>query len=274
MKRPEKIWYRNSLVEIAEESAFISRMIYEHSFQSHFKVRYISAEAVQGMGSTMACVITTAEAIYVAFRGTDPTNQSQVYSDLKCSWILEPRIGYISAGFRQEIDYFYIDVVERLDHAIRTKRRPVYITGHSLGGALATLFSARMTQRWIETNQKKYVPSGLITFGSPRVGDADFKKHVELGLSVLPNESHRIGIWRFVNNNDIIPRMPSRLFGFRHVGLPLYIDPQCNIWENPWLYRRLWWRIVGRWPNILTDGIEDHKMINYELALQKNFSEL
>jgi len=79
------------------------------------------------------------------------------------------------------------------------QNKKLYITGHSLGGAMATICASRMVARGI-------VVSGLYTFGSPRVGDAEFVAHL--------GTTH----FRFVNNNDIVTKAPPLMCGFRHHG--------------------------------------------------------
>ena len=75
------------------------------------------------------------------------------------------------------------------------KERPLYICGHSLGGAMATICATR----YLEAKE-------LYTYGSPRV----FNKERVLRLHV-PHKRH-------VNNNDAVPRVPLWLMGFRHQG--------------------------------------------------------
>lgn len=53
------------------------------------------------------------------------------------------------------------------------KKKKLYITGHSLGGALATVFVAKMIQS--ESPLMQYF-AGLYTFGQPNIGDEDFGK--------------------------------------------------------------------------------------------------
>lgn len=75
-------------------------------------------------------------------------------------------------------------------------------TGHSLGGALATLCALEL---------KRLVPSAsvsLYTYGVPRVGDQTFANFIE---SVLVSNSYRV-----THLNDPVPRLPGRFFGFRH----------------------------------------------------------
>lgn len=96
----------------------------------------------------------------------------------------------------------------------------ILFTGHSLGGALATLCSyefahlefgdaAEGAAAWVE----RLV---VYNFGSPRVGSGAFAAHFD---SSLPD------CWRVVNAADLVPRVP-RLLGYAHVGhaVPLKSD--------------------------------------------------
>jgi len=72
----------------------------------------------------------------------------------------------------------------------------VWVTGHSLGGAMASLASA-----WLSYNN--VVPRKKIisyTFGMPRVGNYDYALHHDR----LVNNS-----WRVVNDDDAVPHFPS-----------------------------------------------------------------
>ena len=74
------------------------------------------------------------------------------------------------------------------------------VTGHSLGGAIATLSAAQM---------KRMVPDAslyLFTYGSPRVGDGKFAKYVE---EVLGGRHFRV-----THLNDPVPKLPLCWPGF------------------------------------------------------------
>lgn len=102
----------------------------------------------------------------------------------------------------------------------------VYLTGHSLGGGLATAF-----YNYLKKNIKNEIQ--LITFGSPRVGDSVFVK------STIST--------RIVNKNDIIPHLPLSIFGYRHIQTEKKI-PEINTQ----LFRELnWW------------SMEDHGIDKY-----------
>ena len=83
----------------------------------------------------------------------------------------------------------------------------VVITGHSLGGAVATIIAAQL--------QDHHVPVHLVTFGSPRPGGAKFRERL------------RVPHHRFVHGMDLVPHMPLAALGFRHVS-PAIVLPEDN----------------------------------------------
>ena len=134
---------------------------------------------------------------------------------------------------------------------------PLYITGHSLGGALATMAAAALSDNGIEV-------AGVYTFGQPRVGDRTFAQQLN---------QHTDGkVFRFVNNNDIVPHVPppfsiwnpTRFYG--HVGIAKYLDACGNIRSTNTLANRLISRGLGVVKGILGAGfdlISDHNMEYY-----------
>jgi putative chitinase len=76
------------------------------------------------------------------------------------------------------------------------------VTGHSLGGALATLYA-------LDNAKTDQVHSPLVcTFASPRVGDSTFAAAFN-GLALTS--------WRIANAPDLVPNFPPELLGFKHV---------------------------------------------------------
>ena len=98
----------------------------------------------------------------------------------------------------------------------------IEVTGHSLGAALATLYT-------LENALTDKIPNlGLCTFASPFVGDATFASAFDgLGLTS----------WRIVNSPDIVPKLPPEILGFTHVNtLQLYnssgnVQPSLTCWH-------------------------------------------
>lgn len=101
----------------------------------------------------------------------------------------------------------------------------LFITGHSLGGALGALFATRFL-----SNEGDMEPNGdrvsLVTFGQPQVGDATFADRMG---QLLGNRYARV-----VNHNDVVPRVPTYFTDragshFEHAaGVTWYID-QCGV---------------------------------------------
>merc|ERR1712165_560608 len=79
-----------------------------------------------------------------------------------------------------------------------TKDFPVFVTGHSQGGALATLFGYYLSQESSDITAGK--PVQVYTFAAPPVGDKDFAK-----VFRRQEESGKIRLARFYNSRDPIP---------------------------------------------------------------------
>jgi len=76
------------------------------------------------------------------------------------------------------------------------------IIGHSLGGAVGTMFAMQLFVNYGITS------THLVTFGSPRVGDSAFHD-----LFVSSGVSH----WRLVHEQDPVPHVPFQAWGYVHV---------------------------------------------------------
>jgi triacylglycerol lipase len=105
---------------------------------------------------------------------------------------------------------------EQVD-AIVGRKRPsqrLWLTGHSLGGALATLAAAHLGSVPIQ---------GIYTYGCPRVGDAQF-------AATLPRTSH----FRFVHREDWVPTVPPKMLGYVHAGAlrPVAGSGTRSFWDN------------------------------------------
>jgi triacylglycerol lipase len=97
------------------------------------------------------------------------------------------------------------------------------------------------------------LPYALFTYGSPRVGDRRFVNFVELNHT------------RWVNNNDIVTRVPLAWMGYRHSGQELYLDRHGKIRDLTG-FQRFRDRVRGFLAGLLRfkiDHFADHSMDRY-----------
>jgi hypothetical protein len=127
----------------------------------------------------------------VAFRGTEATRPEDLFVDLLAGFVAWGG-GSVHRGFAMA----YEPVRGKLADALERAEPALLITGHSLGAALATLAAAEHRAR----------SPRLVTFGSPRVGDAHFRAMLD-GIAVR----------RFVNCADVVTRVPPARFDDDHI---------------------------------------------------------
>jgi len=192
-----------------------------------------------------AYVLGNKERITVAFRGTEPTEKSDVFADLEATH----ERGF-HEGFYEEYEKLELKVHGEVAKLMGRKARPVYVTGHSLGAAIASIFCFHYP-----------TAEALYTFGCPR--NATPSKCKEL----------KVPHYRTVNNNDIVPSVPPALLWYKHHGELHYINFYGNVRKMTWWQRfKDGWR--GRraaWRNgTVFDGVRDHGMDEYCKHLEDN----
>ena len=143
---------------------------------------------------TQAYVCRGSEALLIAFRGTELLSIKDWFTDLMAVSVTAPSgVGKIHKGFAVGLGAVWSQLEQALSE-LYDGQVPIWVTGHSLGGALATLAASQL-----RLNANLPV-QGLYTFGQPRVGDRKFLKFLRLALPAR--------IVRFVNNNDIVTQVP------------------------------------------------------------------
>ncbi len=153
--------------------------------------------------------------IFVAFRGSENI----------LNWVDNIQIVQISPyynntikvdkGFYKAYEYLkneLINKIKKITQKYNTKN--IFLTGHSLGAAIATLLSYDIL------NYYDYLHlSHLITFGSPRVGNKYF---------VESFKKFNLNHYRITHNNDIVPHLPEEFFYYLHVPNEIWYD-ELNI---------------------------------------------
>lgn len=100
---------------------------------------------------------------------------------------------------KNKIDKILDQVQELMDAKPGYK---LYITGHSLGGALALLTTVEASVRFSTPN----IPVTCVTIANPRVGDDKFRKAIQ-----TLEQSHKLRCLTVHNDMDLVPALPNRL---------------------------------------------------------------
>lgn len=141
-------------------------------------------------------ILTSEHNTILAFRGSS-TSIDWVYDFIAQQTEYWPakNAGQTHKGFS---DIYYTlrqQVMELLSQC--DSEKPLYITGHSLGGALATLAALDIAAN---TPFRKII---VYTFGAPRVGDPAFVRAYNYTVPIH---------WRFQNKYDIVPHLPTLVY--------------------------------------------------------------
>ncbi len=162
----------------------------------------------------MAAVVWGRELVVVVFRGSESHTTAHcvlemvsggICAGLPTNWLtnlnyrpLQPRPGWgagvaVHPGFGEALDLVHGGIRDRVVEVL-TPERHLFVTGHSLGGALATLFAYRAAA------EDGLAVQGVYTFGAPRVGNVPFAQHYEALLGPRTN--------RWQNRSDPAPAVP------------------------------------------------------------------
>lgn len=152
----------------------------------------------------------------LVFRGTENIQDWLINARLKMGpWLAG---GNVHEGFRDAL----ATVWERVQTALQeVANAPLFLSGHSLGAALATLAAS-------ELRASGRLPVATYTYGSPYVGDAAFGTTLDL--------QH---LYRVVNDRDVVSTVPPPfppLLDYVHHGVLHKIgasNPPHNILDHP-----------------------------------------
>lgn len=139
------------------------------------------------------------------------------------------------------------EVVESVMALYRERPRPIWLTGHSLGGALATLCSYDLARRVAVPAEE----ISVVTFGAPRVGNAAFR---EVYNNLIPRH------WRVVLASDVVTKLPK--LGYLHVGNQALLTNEAQLFIDPSFVELKWFH----WKDT---SIRTHRKGNYISAMQE-----
>jgi triacylglycerol lipase len=185
----------------------------------------------------------------LAFRGTEPTKLTDVLTDARAS-LVSAIAGRVHRGFMHAYRSVEKDIERNL---ARLKDIPIYITGHSLGAALATLATQCLEQNDAFRDQI----AACYTFGSPRVGNKEFDKDLK---SV---------VYRVINTTDIVTVIPLLVMGYIHVGDIRFLENLPGVYRRgyiPLLHRSYFFLLTGmKW---FAPLVGDHAIEQYRKKLE------
>lgn len=194
--------------ELAWSSALtlakISNLAYEDGKKLTEPVKSLGATQVRQItkGRSYGVVASNDQAVVVGFRGT-----SKAVDWLTNGKIIGRRVnnGEMHAGFYEAVAAIYKQV---FNESMRQggDKKPLWVTGHSLGGAMAAVFAYRILI------EKGLNPSGVVTFGQPLL----FSE--KLAQVMLDHFDTRYV--RFVNAWDPITRL---LPNYEHAGERIHL---------------------------------------------------
>ena len=156
--------------------------------------------------STQGFVAWDEDCVLVSYRGTESIGD----------WLLNASVaptqrpyGRVHGGFSKGFETGRTLVETALGQAGVAGKR-LWLTGHSLGGALAVINAAE----WLN----RYPVTGVYTFGQPKAVGAEAAQFLR--------ESYDGCLHRLVNDDDIVPGVPP---GYRHVGRLYWFDDQGGL---------------------------------------------
>ncbi len=182
----------------------------EPEAQSKFQTEMGMKAKLISVDNTQAYILTNDDNIVVAFRGTEGPMSIDGLKD----WLLtdavnllivpQGRLGtdLIAAGvgarfhqgFVNGIDEIWEPVYKAVKAEMDASERPLWLTGHSLGGALALLAGWLFIRKMIPVHQ-------IYTYGGPMIGNV-------AAIKALDKE-FKGKIFRCVNLPDPVPRLPT-----------------------------------------------------------------
>jgi triacylglycerol lipase len=220
----------------------------------------------------------------LAFQGTADVRQWMTdlhATPVRYAWIFQgaPQIGEIHAGFGHALADAWPTIVaainevspqaSAMDNESVDAKRTLWITGHSLGGALAVLAGTAFST--LPGGSIRPV-SGIYTFGQPRVGLHNFCQNYDsVGKGLT---------YRLVNNRDLVPRVPFQGWDYADLGEVIHFDGD----GTPKLQSDQWKALLSRTVESFKEAIEifvnfkmdigDHSMANYRTLVEGHQDEL
>jgi predicted lipase len=219
---------------------------------------YLEATVSAPATDTQVLVIEQADGVIIAFRGT--SNVRDFVTDAKFfrALLLQQSNGdrcEVHTGFLSAYESIIADLTAHLREIV-VSNRPVIVTGHSLGGALAILAALELKRHGFNITQ-------VYTFGQPRVGNKAF--------AAMYNAVLKDSTFALVNEGDPVPLLPPLLNGYRDCGTEIFLRKSGGTLIDPFIGFELFVDIFGAiqsWRNYRLGLLPNHFLNTYKSRIQ------
>ena len=193
-----------SYLAYVRDTNFISATLAQANFQN--------TQFFDQNGS-FAVLAESKNSLLLIFRGTETGDKTDYLTDAKIIQRDFADFGTAHSGFLSALAEIEEEVSQAIQNAQEVLERPIWITGHSLGGALSTLYGIKCPTNVL----------GIYTFGAPRIGG---KRLAE------STQKLNTPLFRVVHDNDMIARLPTPPF-YRHIGSTYFLTSSAELVIDP-----------------------------------------
>jgi len=223
-------------------SAKLCRDIYEDEFL-HKSEKYIDNEE-----TSVQCMFQVKDkTLFIVGRGSDEKND----------WLHNIQFHMEKYPFKSNKKFHsgfllqYMSIRDKfsgmLEHMIEKHDiKKVVLCGHSAASGLVTLAGFDLYK------QLQNLETEVITFGSPRLSNRQFEKDFESNIKCT----------RYINDKDMITKLPFKILGYRHLGNPIWLRNNGKfIKKDPNSFQTFFMMLSGI---LIADiGVRDHFMEQY-----------
>jgi hypothetical protein len=185
-------------------SLYFSQLSYFSHDYIHAKLNLLgpNVSSVYQRNGLQAVFVEFDSLVVIAFKGQKNDRWNELKTDLQC-WKTTFAGHRVHAGFVKGLSCLSRRLQIDLDEAGPSKH--VLFTGHSLGGAFAQLMAL------------EHKPTDVYTFGAPRVFDGTVAEYFK-----------DVNIVRVENTNDLVPLLPPRWMGYKHIGKQVLLSDELT----------------------------------------------
>lgn len=201
-----------------------------------------------------ASITRAGNTLFIAFRGSDSSTDWRI--NFKSSLVPYPSDSdrKVHAGFLIQWLSVKEQLLLKLQFILSQDKDigKIVFCGHS-AGAVCCLAAADFLD---SVQGNTLVECEVVTFGSPRICNVEYRRHFE----------QRLRCTRVVLDRDVITRLPLPVMGYEHVGDPWQLRDNGIIRRDTNFLETIWWMLLGLPEADL--GVRDHMIDKYVKAIE------